>query len=84
MCAILLLWVENLELLLLQVAKHEYSEGENLYRKAIVVLKEILGEAHIAVASMSTKLAVLLECHGAVEEAGELYVDALEVKERVR
>lgn len=68
----------------LQVAKHEYGEAERLYRKAIVILKEIVGEAHIAVAGMSTKLAVLLECHGAVEEAGELYVDALEVKERVR
>lgn len=60
------------------------EEAEALYRRAITILREILGDDHMAVAEMSTKLAVLLESHGDQEEAGLLYVDALEVKERVR
>lgn len=61
----------------------KYEEAKGLYRNAIAMLKEILGDEHLAIATLSTRLGFILEIEESYEEAVQLYVDALEVNQKI-
>ena len=63
------------------MAMERYEEAEPLYREALEIGRETLGERHPDYAIRLNNLAGLLEATGRYEEAEPLYREALEVFE---
>jgi len=58
-------------------AQGRYDEAEPLYRQALELRRELLGERHPQVATSLNNLAYLYESQGRYNEAEPLYLEAL-------
>jgi tetratricopeptide (TPR) repeat protein len=63
-------------------ARGQFGQAKGLYRRALAIQEQVLGPAHIDVATTLNHLAVLYASEGNMAEAGGLYEQCLSLLER--
>ena len=69
-------------LALLMMDKAQYHSSEELYRRAVTIVSDLLGPDHVEVATSLNGLAVVLKKQGKLHDAETLYRGALDIQQK--